>query len=77
MYKLCSNRWMDRAAENTQLFQVISITNNTLHYEALTVTGELYDSFDLIKQEGASNLLVEKISPEVPERTFQTTSGTR
>ena len=77
MYKLGSNRWMDRAAENTQLFQVISITNNTLHYEALTVTGELYDSFDLIKREGASNLLVEKFSPKVPERTFQSTTGIR
>jgi len=77
MYKLDPNRWMDRAAENTQLFQVISITKNTLHYEAVTVTGELYDSFDLIKREGASNLLVEKISPEVPERTFQSTSKVR
>jgi predicted phosphodiesterase len=77
MYKLGPKRWMDKAAENTQLFQVISLIKNTLHFEALTVTGELYDSFDLIKQEGASNLLVEKISPEVPERTFQTTSGTR
>jgi 3',5'-cyclic AMP phosphodiesterase CpdA len=77
MYKQGSNRWMDRAAENTQLFQVISITNNTLHYEALTVTGELYDSFDLIKREGASNLLVEKFPPEIPERTFQSTPGIR
>ena len=77
MYKLSSNRWMDRAAENTQLFQVISITKTTLHYEALTVAGELYDSFDLIKREGAPNSLVEKISPEVPERTFQSTSETR
>jgi hypothetical protein len=68
---------MDRAAENTQLFQVISITNNTLHYEALTVTGELYDSFDLIKREGASNLLVEKFSPGASERTFQSPSGIR
>lgn len=77
MYKLSSNRWMDRAAENTQLFQVISITKTTLHYEALTVAGELYDSFDLIKREGAPNSLVEKIAPEVPERTFQSTSETR
>lgn len=74
MYKIGSNRWMDRAAENTQLFQVISITNNTLHFEAVTVTGKLYDSFDLIKRKGAPNLLVENISPELPERTFQSTS---
>jgi predicted phosphodiesterase len=74
MYQLSSNRWMDRAAENTQLFQVISITKTTLHYEARTVTGELYDSFDLIKREGAPNVFVEKISPEIPERTFQSTA---
>ena len=74
MYKLYSNRHLNRAAENTQLFQIISITNNKLHYEAITVTGELYDSFDLIKQKDASKLLVEEVPPEVPERTFQSTS---
>ncbi|MCH7761909.1 metallophosphoesterase family protein [candidate division TA06 bacterium] len=77
MYKLTPNRWMDRAAENTQLFQVISVTQDTLHYQAITVTGELYDAFDLIKQEGAANLLVERISSEEPERTFKSTSGKR
>lgn len=77
MYNLNSNRWMDRAAEDTQLFQVISVTQDTLHFEALTVTGELYDAFDLIKREGAPNLLVERISPGLSERTFQAPTENR
>ena len=77
MYRLRSTRWMDRAGENLQLFQVISVTQDILHFKALTVTGELYDSFDLIKQEGAQNLLVERISSGIPERTFESIGGGR
>ncbi len=70
MYKLTSTRWMDRAAENTQLFQVIAVEHDTLHYQAITATGELYDAFDLVKQQGAANLLLERLPQDIPERTF-------
>ncbi len=51
MYKLDGRNWMDRAAENTQLFQVISISGNVLSYQSITVIGEVYDAFELIKEE--------------------------
>jgi hypothetical protein len=54
---------MDRAGQNTQLFQVISFANDTMRYEAVTVTGELYDSFRVIKSRDASKLFIEDISP--------------
>ena len=77
MYNINSNRWMDHASEDTQLFQVISVTQDILHFEALTVTGELYDAFDLIKREGAPNLLVERIPPGLSEIIFQSPSKNR
>jgi 3',5'-cyclic AMP phosphodiesterase CpdA len=67
MYRLTDNRWMDRAAENTQLYQIISINAGKLTYEARTVTGNLYDSFELVKERKYIN----KIPEDVPERTFE------
>jgi len=55
-----------RRAENTQLYQIISIDGNKLSYRAKTATGKLYDAFTLIKQSGASNQLIEEV-PMVPE----------
>jgi hypothetical protein len=63
MYRLDPVDWMDRVGENMQLFQVISFTNDTMHYEAVTVTGELYDSFRVIKSRDASKLFIEEIPP--------------
>jgi 3',5'-cyclic AMP phosphodiesterase CpdA len=50
---------MDRHAENTQLFQVIRIDGDRLTFEAYTATGELYDTFELVKQEGRPNRFIE------------------
>lgn len=58
-----------RMAENTQLYQVIRIDGNRLHYESRTATGELYDGFTLRQRPGRPNQLVEKI-PDTPERSF-------
>jgi len=73
MYKIVQERWMDRAAENTQLFQVITIDNDTLRYKAMTVTGQLYDAFELVKQENEVNKLVDKLPQGLPERGFDST----
>ena len=71
MYTLVrDNRWMHRAAENTQLYQVITVDADTLHYRAMTVTGDVYDSFDLMKRKDGPNLLVETLPPGTPERIF-------
>jgi len=64
MYTLTENRWMDRAAEDTQLYQIITIDGNRLSYEAKTATGELYDSFEIIKDKYKNKI------PATPERRF-------
>ena len=71
-YKLRDDRWMVRGAENTQLYQVISVNGNKLTYRAMTVTGELYDAFELVKQKGKPNKLVERL-PKTSERLWKNT----
>ncbi len=76
MYNLRPNGWddfagvtRDRAAENTQLFQVIRVDGDTLSYEAYTATGQLYDAFDLIKPtDGGPNRMVDRQQEALPER---------
>jgi len=55
-----------RRAEDTQLYQIISIEGEQLRYQAKTATGTLYDAFTLHKQEDAPNKLVDEI-PDTPE----------
>jgi hypothetical protein len=68
MYRLDGRSWMDRAAENTQLFQVISISGNRLDYRSITVSGEVYDAFELIKKE--KTRLINKIPADAPAYRF-------
>jgi len=68
MYDLGLEEWVDRAASNTQLFQLITIKPDTLIYKAYTVTGELYDAFDLVKVPDAPNQLIERTPEGVEER---------
>jgi hypothetical protein len=77
MYRLAEEHWWDRAAENTQLYQIISIDGEVLHYQSLTATGELYDAFDLHKQPAGPNRLVEVLPEETPERLHSNTIGGR
>ena len=72
-YQLREDRWMTRAAENTQLYQVINVNGDVLNYRAMTATGEIYDEFDLIKQKGLPNKLVEKATIDGIERRSTTT----
>ena len=67
MYDVSNDPWMKRKARNTQLFQIISIKDDKLSYEAFTAHGELYDAFDLIKSRKNNNQLVNRI-PSVRER---------
>ena len=64
MYKLARAEWMDRAGSNVQLFQVISISKTILSFKSITVTGEIYDAFDLLKTEGKSSELKNRIPRE-------------
>ncbi|VTS05766.1 purple acid phosphatase family protein [Tuwongella immobilis] len=60
MYKLNQQPWMQTSAEYTQLYQVISIKDNVLHYDARTATGQLFDVFELRKNDKGVNTLVER-----------------
>lgn len=78
-YDIGLQNWMDRAASNTQLYQVITINQNKLHFKAYTVSGDLYDAFDLDKDVKGVNTLVElsntlktKERLELPEHYMKT-----
>jgi 3',5'-cyclic AMP phosphodiesterase CpdA len=68
MYDVGLEDWMQRAASNTQLYQLIHIEDNKLTYEAYTVTGELYDAFELDKQQNGRNLFVDLTPKDAEER---------
>ena len=77
MYGLRPEAWegwpakRDRAAENTQLFQRIRVDGDTLSFESFTVTGALYDAFELVKDPaGGPNRFVERQRDAIPARRF-------
>ncbi|MEP0710617.1 metallophosphoesterase family protein [Algoriphagus sp.] len=67
MYNLTMTKWMDRAASNTQLYQLISIEGDRLSYGAYTATGDLYDAFDLIKSEGKPKQFIDRSDKAIQE----------
>jgi hypothetical protein len=67
MYRLDRKEAHKRTAEDTQLFQVITIDGHTLRLEARTALGDLYDAFELEKRSDGPNQLIEK-GPGTPER---------
>lgn len=60
--------WMDRSAIYTQLFHVVNVSGNKLSFDTYTATGELYDAFDLLKQKGTVNRIVDRIPAEEAEK---------
>ncbi len=77
MYSLDDEAWWDRAAENTQLYQIISVDGDRLQYEARTAVGDLYDAFELVKHEGLPNRTIDQTHPGVLERRHDNTLGGR
>ncbi|MEB2781582.1 metallophosphoesterase family protein [Algoriphagus sp. C2-6-M1] len=67
MYNLTFDKWMDRAASNTQLYQLISIEGNRLSYGSYTAKGDLYDGFDLIKAEGKPKVFIDRADKAIQE----------
>ncbi|MFU8785311.1 fibronectin type III domain-containing protein [Aliidiomarina sp.] len=51
---------MQATAEELQLFQTLHFTANTLRYQARTVTGELFDAFDLSRDENGNVTVVDR-----------------
>jgi 3',5'-cyclic AMP phosphodiesterase CpdA len=66
MYELGRRPFMRRAAEDTQLYQIITVDGDELRYAARTATGMLYDAFTLRKRPGKTNELTDRI-PDTPE----------
>ncbi len=64
MYDLARAEWMDRAGQNMQLFQLIAISGSVLNYQSITVTGEVFDAFELVKKDGKASRLINKIPVE-------------
>lgn len=60
MYELGEQPWMVSSAEKKQLYQLVRIDGDRLHYEARTATGSLHDEFELRKQPDGRNRLVER-----------------
>ncbi|MFY0654302.1 MAG: metallophosphoesterase family protein [Cyclobacteriaceae bacterium] len=80
MYSLRPNAWegwdaeRDRAAENTQLVQHIEVDGDKLSYKSYTATGDLYDAFDLIKQQdGKPNKFIERRAYAIEARRHSNT----
>lgn len=65
----------DRVAENTQFFQVIHVDTDRLTYRAYTATGELYDTFHIVKNHQTGSKTIASDPPSVNERNFTNTIG--
>ncbi len=63
-----------RRAEDTQLYQIITVDGDRLVYQAKTASGKLYDAFTLIKRSGQSNELVEQV-PDIPKNRRKRAAG--
>ncbi|WP_343329661.1 metallophosphoesterase family protein [Polaribacter staleyi] len=66
MYESKDQEWMVRRGEYTQLFQIITVSKDTIKYGAYTPIGTLYDAFEIIKKDGKKTL-INKV-PETPVR---------
>lgn len=64
MYGVGPATWAKRFAEDTQLYQIITIDGDELRFEARTATNRLYDHFTLWKRDGKPNQLIELLPPE-------------
>ncbi len=80
MYDLKPERWgnfegveLERGGENTQLYQVVRVEQDTMRYRSYTATGELYDAFDLVRQADSPNEMIEHPPANAEERTHENT----
>ncbi len=58
---------MERVAEDTQLYQIITVDEKEIRYEARTALGNIYDAFTIKKRDGQPNAMISQI-PDTPER---------
>jgi hypothetical protein len=60
MYELGKQPWMVNSAQKKQLYQLVRINGDKLHYAAYTAAGTLYDEFELRKRKDKTNQMVER-----------------
>lgn len=77
MYDITSDTWAVRTAEDTQLFQIITIDGDELRYEARTATAQLYDAFALKKRANQPNELRESLPLEHRRAAKPSETGAR
>jgi hypothetical protein len=65
----------DRVAEDTQLYQVIEVDGDQLRFRAHTVTGRLYDAFELRRGPDGRNRLVSQPADLPPIRACHDGKG--
>lgn len=56
-----------RVGEDTQLYQIVRVEEDLLRFESRTVTGELYDAFDIERSANGGKRLLER-GPRAKER---------
>ncbi|NBB94956.1 MAG: metallophosphoesterase [Planctomycetes bacterium] len=59
-YDVATAPFKRRTGQNLQLYQVIHIDGDALHYRAYTADGNVYDEFKLEKQRDGTNRLIEQ-----------------
>jgi len=69
-YTVEDQPWMVEHGTGRQLYQVITIDGDSLHYESRTATGELYDLFELRKQADGRNRLLERTDLEAESKRW-------
>jgi len=56
--------WMEKSGIYTQLYHIVTVDDKRLEFRSYTVTGELYDAFDLHKKQGETNRLIERMEEQ-------------
>ncbi|BCS35824.1 phosphoesterase [Luteitalea sp. TBR-22] len=66
MYEVGKGReWATRTGAHAQLYQVITVTPQALKFEARTVTGQLFDAFDITRARNGRRRFIDR-KPELP-----------
>ncbi|WP_339618358.1 fibronectin type III domain-containing protein [uncultured Salinibacterium sp.] len=66
-----TNNWISNGANmrsmnrDTQMFQIVDVSQDELHVESRTVTGDLFDGFTITKSDTGEKLVTDDLTPRV------------
>lgn len=69
MYGLNLEDWKDRVASRTQLYQAVTVGSDKIVVNSYTVLGELYDSFEIVDEDGVKRFVENPEVSEIPTRS--------